>query len=52
MESQRKRGCCTTTGIINKFSRCLCLRLPDLKKLPLEKQRKIDEQMEYELYEA
>ena len=53
MATRRKGGgCCTTTGIINKFSRCLCLRLPNLSKLSLDKQKEIDKEVSRELYEA
>ena len=52
MEHKAKSSCCGTASVINCFTRCLCLRLPNYNRFPEAKRRKIEEDAANEIYAA
>ena len=40
----RPTSCCTTTNIIDRFSRCLCISAPRYETLPEKKREKLETQ--------
>ena len=45
----RPSNCCTTSSIINTFSRCFCIRPPDYKKISIEQREKLEAQAVHEI---
>ena len=48
LKIKRKSKCCSTTSMINMFSKCLCIRTP---KVDAKTEKKIEQEFNNDLYE-